>query len=119
MEPLSIEFIEQFRDNVAAAKSRDKTESKELTEKEKSEDQLFNLRRKDSIFDDVPPHRFSIDDITYEWMENRYYMKVNEKYAEESFGGDSLLDEKPTKRNATIKCMDRTTHFATLSKNMY
>lgn len=47
-----------------------------------------------------------------------YFKKINEKYQDESFGADALINNVP--RNATIKTMsDGPVHFATLNRANY
>ena len=66
------------------------------------------------IFKDVVPHSFTVDGVTFEWMNNMYFKKVNEKNQEDSFGADALLTRAT--RNATIKTMGKEpVHFATLN----
>ena len=52
-------------------------------------------------------------------MDDMYYLKVNEIPQGQSFGADALNsteDEDPIPRNATIKTIDETVHFAVLSR---
>ena len=50
-------------------------------------------------------------------MDGQYYKKINEIYEEGSFGADALINDLP--RNATIKSMDDTVHFAVLTKDEF
>ena len=38
------------------------------------------------FFKDIETHQFTIDGVTYEWINGSYFRKVNEKYEEDSFG---------------------------------
>ena len=67
----------------------------------------------------MPAHKFTIDDIEYEWYEGYYYKKVAEFKSGDSFGELALREEKGVgTRAATVKCMKRS-HFATLTKENY
>ena len=67
----------------------------------------------------IVPHQFTLNGKVYEWMDDMYYLKVNEIPQGQSFGSDALNtkeDEDPAPRNATIKTIDETVHFAVLSR---
>jgi len=64
-------------------------------------------------FKNVAAHKFRIDGVSYEWMGDMYFKKVNETSHGNSFGSDALMHR--TVRNATIKTMDEPVHLATLS----
>ena len=65
----------------------------------------------------IVPHQFTVDDVTYEWLDGAYYKKVSEIYAGKSFGELALL--KDDLRKATIKCEDDFVHFATLDQKNF
>ena len=65
----------------------------------------------------IAPHQFTVDGKTYEWMGTRYFLKINELSAGQSFGETALLKRKP--RNATIKTNGEGAHFMVLSKANY
>ena len=75
------------------------------------------------VVDKIIPHQFTINDNVYEWMHDKYYLKVNEIPQGQSFGADALNyneeNEGPKTRNATIKSMDDSVHFAVLSREDY
>ena len=75
------------------------------------------------VLNKIVPYQFMINDQVFEWMDDKYFMKVNEIPAGQSFGADALNyneeNEPPKTRNATIKAMDETVHFAVLSREDY
>ena len=75
------------------------------------------------VTNSIVPHQFTINDQVYEWMDDKYFLKVNEIPEGQSFGADALnydeKEEEPKTRNATIKAMDETAHFAVLSREDY
>ena len=73
--------------------------------------------KRPSLFKAIKTHSFKVNGIVYEWMDDMYYQKVNVKYQEDCFGEDALL--RSTTRNATIKTMDETVHFVTLSQHNF
>ena len=62
----------------------------------------------------IPPHQFTVDGVTYEWLEGAYYKHVSDIKAGKSFGELALL--KDDVRRATIKCDEDQVHFATLDQ---
>lgn len=71
----------------------------------------------EQFYEEIPPHQFTVDGVTYEWMGETYSQRVNTLYEGASFGEDALLSK--TVRNATIKADEDETHFATLSEDKY
>ena len=66
--------------------------------------------------DKVKPHQFTVEDVTYEWMNGAYYKKVGMIKQGKSFGELALIKEDV--RKATVKC-EEDCHFATLDQTNF